>query len=103
MRCAAILNNVVQNTIAVAYVHKAAIENATGMKLIEISEDMNVQTGDIYDSENKKFIRDGVDVSEDSTIVALRERISQTEQQMANYESQWNSYEQAYAEGVQNA
>lgn len=103
MRCAAILNNVVQNTIAVAYAHKAAVENATGMKLIEISEDMNVQTGDIYDPENQKFVRDGVDVSEDSTIVALRERVSQTEQQMANYESQWNAYEQAYAEGVQNA
>jgi hypothetical protein len=87
MRCAAILDGVVQNTIEIGVVYKAGFERASGMKLIEIGDDMNVQTGDLYDEENKVFIRDGVEVSKDSTIAQLVEKNAELLVKLATLET----------------
>ena len=76
MRCAAILDGVVQNTIEIGVIYKAGFERVSGMKLVEIGEEMNVQTGDLYtyieENDEYVFLRDGVEVSKDTTISQLR-------------------------------
>lgn len=81
MRCAAIKAGEVQNVLEIRPAYKLGYERATGFKLIELSDDMNVDIGDLYDEEGGVFLRDGVEVGPDGVIPALRERVAGAENQ----------------------
>ena len=76
MRCAAIKNGIVQNTVEIGLLHKAGFERVSGMQLVELSDDMNVQTGDLYvyieETEEYVFLREGIEVSKDNSLAQLR-------------------------------
>ena len=79
MRCAAVSDGTVQNVLEIRPAHKLGYERATENRLIEVSEDMNVEIGDVYDAEAGVFLRNGVEVSEDGVIPALRARVAASE------------------------
>ncbi len=91
MRCAAILDGVVQNTIEISVVYKAGFERASGMKLVEIGDNMNVQTGDLYayieENDEYVFLRDGIEVSKDTTISQLKSVNAELEMKIATLEA----------------